>query len=305
MTIIRNLAKRALWHTGGYSLVSSANPWRGVAVLAYHGLRDAADTRLGTSDELHVRASVLESHLRVLRSLATPISLDDWLGARRHGRPLPPRAVLVTFDDGYRSVREVGVPLLERYDVPAVIFACTGRQRDGALFWFDALERAGRADEIEAAKRLPYPAWRALVDTIRIVAQPHDERAVMTAHEIARCAEHPLLEIGAHTVDHPVLARASVEVQHDQIAHSVNTLSEWTGRRVRSLAYPNGRPGIDFTATTMALAKRLRLECAFSTESRLARVGDECLALPRFTMLDTITDAHLAQYLTLTWPRAS
>jgi peptidoglycan/xylan/chitin deacetylase (PgdA/CDA1 family) len=225
--------------------------------------------------------------------------------SRQTGRPLPPRAVLVTFDDGYQSVKELAVPILERFDVPAVIFACSGPPQKRNLLWFDALERRGRANEVEPAKSLSYREWRHLLETTAVSAAANDERALMIPEEIAWCARHPLIEIGAHTVDHPILAKADAAVQREQIGESVATLEAWTGRRVQTFAYPNGRAGLDFNSETVQIIKDLALDWAFSTESRMARADGAPTAVPRFTMLDSITEAHLAQYLSLTWPRTS
>ena len=305
MSVIRTFTKRAMWECGGYSLVAGAHRWHGVAVLVYHGLRDSDHTTPGTSEELHVRRSVFESHMRVLRTVANPISLDDWHSSRTAGCSLPPRAVLVTFDDGYRSVREHAIPVLERYDVPATVFACTGPAITNRLLWHDALERRGRGAAVEAAKALPYEHWRRLISETGLAAAPHDERAVMSPDELAWCAGHPLIEIGGHTVDHPILARADVRTQRQQIAESMATLEDWTGQKVRAFAYPNGRAAIDFTSETVGIIRQLEIEWAFSTESQMARTGCSSTAVPRFTMLDAITDAQLAHYLSLTWPRAS
>ena len=301
--MIRTLGKHALWRSGGYSLLAGARPWRGVAVLAYHGLRNSERTVIGTSEELHVRASVFERHLQVLRALATPISLEQWRQAVTHHRPLPPRAVLVTFDDGYRSVAELALPLLERYEVPAVAFVCTGPPASGELMWYDALERRGRASDIEAAKLMTYAAWRQLVDDVRLLAIDGDDRALMTPHQVATLAQHPLVEIGAHTVDHPILARATAAVQRQQIEESISTLRMWTGAQPRAFAYPNGLPGIDFTSETVAMMADVGVNRAFSTEPRFAADTDHVHATPRFTMLDTISEAQLAQCLSISWPR--
>jgi peptidoglycan/xylan/chitin deacetylase (PgdA/CDA1 family) len=305
MSGVRNFAKETLWQTRAYALAARVRPWRGVAVLTYHGVRDATNTRAGTFEELHVRRDVLEGHLRVVRSVGTPISLDDWRRARAGSGSLPPRAVLVTFDDGYRSVQRFALPLLQQFDVPAVCFVCTGPSRAGELLWYDALERANRAAEVEPAKQLPYDEWQRLTSACRTKADPGDERAVLSPDDIAELARHPLVEIGAHTVDHPILARASVTVQHQQIARSLAELRDWTGCEVRAFAYPNGQPDRDFTADTVDIVRSLGCDVAFTTEPRMATSHGAMLECPRFTMLDSMSDARLAQYLTLSWQRAA
>lgn len=302
MKILRTFVKQALWHSGAYAVGARARPWPGVAVLVYHGVRVGTTTALETSEELHVRRQVLESHLRVLRSIGTPISLSDWRNARRTGHALPARAVLVTFDDGYRSVLSEALPLLEKFEVPAVAFVCTGPSQTQRLLWYDALERQRRAAEIEHAKRLPYGEWRRLVEECSVAAG-NDERAPLSPEQVAALAAHPLIEIGAHTVDHPILANASVSVQRQQIGESLDTLRQWTGRGVRAFAYPNGRPGYDFSPETVRIVRDLQIDCAFSTEPRIAEADDSMEAIPRFTMLDTIGEAQLARNLSVSWRR--
>ena len=250
-----------------------------------------------------MRRTTLERQLRAVRALATPISLEQWRRARQSGHALPVRSVLVTFDDGYRSVLQHALPVLERFEVPAVVFVCTGPAQRRELLWYDAMERRGRGSEIENAKRLSYHCWQVLADRVRRSADENDERAVMTPGEVASLAKHPLIEIGAHTVDHPLLSQLSVAAQRRQIAESIETLRAWTSRPIRAFAYPNGQRG-DFTEDTIRIVRECGIDAAFSTEPRIAPCDDPMSACPRFTMLDAISDAHLAQYLSVSWSRA-
>jgi hypothetical protein len=110
MNVIRMAAKRALWETGFYALSAKTRPWQGVAVLGYHGLRNATATTPGTSEELHVRVGVFESQLRAIRRLATPISLTDWRLARAGSAVRPAAAGEIRGASGrVRLYRAVGV----------------------------------------------------------------------------------------------------------------------------------------------------------------------------------------------------
>src|SRR4051812_20673200 len=75
--------------------------------------------------ELAVSPAHFDEHLRVIRTRATVLSLHDLL---RHLRSnsLPPRAVAVTFDDGYADNACTALPLLEHHDTPATFFVTTG-----------------------------------------------------------------------------------------------------------------------------------------------------------------------------------
>ncbi|MBJ7221297.1 MULTISPECIES: poly-beta-1,6-N-acetyl-D-glucosamine N-deacetylase PgaB [unclassified Brenneria] len=87
-------------------------------VLAYHDVEDdAADQRF-----MSVRTSALNEQFVWLRENGyQPISVDDILRAQAGGRPLPEKAVLLTFDDGYSSFYHRVYPLLQAYRWPAVL----------------------------------------------------------------------------------------------------------------------------------------------------------------------------------------
>src|SRR5262249_15362391 len=130
--------KRGLLALGHYRRALRETRFPGVAVLCYHALRaDAAPPRPMPFRKLPVRASTFAEHCRVVRAACDPISLDDWRAAINGKAPLPPRPVLVTFDDGYRSVLTIGAPILASYRIPAVVFACTEPMEQRRLVWFD------------------------------------------------------------------------------------------------------------------------------------------------------------------------
>lgn len=106
------------------------------AILLYHRVFEAA------SDPflLCVSPHHFEEHLQVIRSVAHPLSLSDFVSRLRAGR-LPERAVCVTFDDGYHDNLYVARPLLDRYDVSATVFMTTGRIGREREFYWDELER--------------------------------------------------------------------------------------------------------------------------------------------------------------------
>ena len=133
------IAKRALLGTGWYQRRLDRDVFPGVLVLCYHGVRsDRWRADEPSFPQLHIDAETFDSHCRVLRESCHPISLEDWRAARAGTRALPARPVLVTFDDGYRSVFDVARPILKRHGIPAVVFVCTNPIRDQQLFWFDS-----------------------------------------------------------------------------------------------------------------------------------------------------------------------
>jgi peptidoglycan/xylan/chitin deacetylase (PgdA/CDA1 family) len=82
-----------------------------LAVLGYHGIEDPAG---------------FEAHLDHLQRFCHPVSLEQVEAAAHDGRPMPPHSVLVTFDDGDRSVYTEALPRLAARSIPAVCFVIPG-----------------------------------------------------------------------------------------------------------------------------------------------------------------------------------
>jgi len=295
--------KQGMLASGQYRRALARTTFPGVAVLCYHGVRDddVPDAAV-TFPRLHILASTFEAHCRVIRECCTPISLDDWREALAGRAPLPPRPVLITFDDGYRSVARLAAPILAAHDLPAVVFVCTGPMASWRLLWFDAMaERDGQA-AVEAWKSRPYDEWRS--ECVQSpVTRDDDPRAPMTRDELAVLSRQHGIEIGGHTVDHPILARATPDQQREQIARDLASIREWTGAPVRAFAYPNGRPRIDYTEATIAILRDEGIDAAFTTRPSLSRPEESALERSRFLIVDEVNDAELAHRLTYTWPR--
>jgi peptidoglycan/xylan/chitin deacetylase (PgdA/CDA1 family) len=113
----------------------------------------------------------------------------------------------------------------------------------------------------------------------------------------------PGIEIGGHTVRHPILARASASQQEQEIDQNVRSIEQWIGKPVRAFAYPNGRPGIDYNAETIAILRKAAIDMAFTTREEFARPDEPSLERSRFLVLDTLSAGELAHRLAYSWPR--
>lgn len=298
--------KTTLRQIGFYRRILEQRVFPGVAVLCYHGVRSAKKVRGPmTFPGLHVTPDELRQHLRLLAETCDLLSLETFrslLDPGARGQARPPRPVLVTFDDGYRSVLTEAAPLLRRFGVPAAVFVTTGPVLGGELFWFDAVARQRGERAVEEAKSLPYAAWKRLAAEHQTRAEPEDPNAPLSPEELRQLAAEPTIEIGGHTVDHPILAHASEAQQRDEIRRNREHLATLLGGAPRAFAYPNGRPGLNFTAQTEAVVEAVGYEDAFSTEHGFAR-GDASSRSNhrRFLMLAGISGAELAHRLAFSW----
>lgn len=111
-----------------------AQVYGGALILGYHRISSTP----GAMNETCVSPESFAEHLHQLRKYTYPISLSKLVNHLRDGS-LPEKSIAVTFDDGYADNLFSAKPLLEKYEVPATIFVCTGLA--GKEFWWDELER--------------------------------------------------------------------------------------------------------------------------------------------------------------------
>jgi peptidoglycan/xylan/chitin deacetylase (PgdA/CDA1 family) len=295
--------KQGMLTLGQYRRTLARTTLPGVAVLGYHGLR-ADDLPAGSMafENLHVRASTFEAHCRVVRECCDPITLDDWREAAAGRTRLPPRPVLITFDDGYRSVARIGGPILAAHKLPAVVFVCSDPIANRRLLWFDAVAARDGEAAVEQWKTCDYESWRTACAGSAPV-DDDDPRAPMTVDDLVALDRSGRIEIGGHTSGHPILARASRDRQREEIAGNLDAIRRWTGRPVRAFAFPNGRPGVDYTETTTGILGDLGVDAAFTMRPSFARPDEPSLERSRFLIVDEVSAAELAHRLAHTWPR--
>jgi peptidoglycan/xylan/chitin deacetylase (PgdA/CDA1 family) len=250
--------------------------------------------------------------LALLKSCFNVVSLRDGIEGLRRGK-LPSRAVCITFDDGYADNAEIALPILQRHGMQATFFVASGFL-DGGRMWNDTvielvrrapdqvdLTRAGfgvlnlgSVAERQAAigtllgqlKYLSFEARLEQVDLLRElipVALPDD---LMMRSAQVRQLHAAGMEIGGHTVDHPILARLELARARREMAEGKEALEGLIGETVRTFAYPNGKPGQDYLAEHARLAREIGFESAVSTSWGAASAASDLFQLPRFTPWD-------------------
>ena len=297
---VASLAKRCLLGSGHYARRLKGDRFPGVAVLCYHGVRPHAGARMDFAG-LHVTLDELDAHCRLLRETCNPISLDDWRRALGGGPPLPPRPVLVTFDEGYATLLTGALPVIQRHDIPIVAFVWSDPVEQRSLAWYDAVVRARSEDEVERMKRLPYEEWRRRCAFLTVRAMDTDPCAPLSPAQVRWLAAAPNVEIGGHTASHPILAQAAPDQQRDEIERNKSRLEGWVGRSVRAFAYPNGQPGDDYTPETVKLVEELGFDFAFTSRHGFASSSEPPLERSRLLMLAGISAAELAHRLSYSW----
>jgi peptidoglycan/xylan/chitin deacetylase (PgdA/CDA1 family) len=215
---------------------------------------------------------------------------------------LPERPVLVTFDDGYRSVFELVRPILRRYKIPAAGFVCSEPVPRQRLFWFDAVARTLGASAIDAIRSQPDQIRRQVADAHDTPASAAPQLSPLTDVQVRQLSDEGFA-IGVHTASNPSLALTSHDVQRGELEWCKSALESWTGHHIDSLAYPFGAPEADYTAETVAIASSLGFTAGFTTRNDFARAIEPPLERSRVVVPASVTAAELAHRIAYAWPR--
>jgi peptidoglycan/xylan/chitin deacetylase (PgdA/CDA1 family) len=305
------LARRAA------ALASGRGEQASLAILIFHRVVAQRDPLVPSEPD----AATFAELLRLLAQNFTALRLTDAVARLRAGT-LPPRALCITFDDGYANNHDVALPILKAQGIPATVFVAPGFLNGGRMFndtLIEALRRAPAQFDLSAeglgVLQLPDAAARMRAVGTVIAALKHlppDER-LRAAQRIAERCGAPLpndlmmsdeqvrqlhragIEIGAHTMTHPILTRIDADSARREIADSKHTLEALLGAPVTMFAYPNGRPHQDYAAEHVRLAKECGFDCALSTAWGSATGQADFWQLPRLAPWDASAPRYVAR----------
>jgi peptidoglycan/xylan/chitin deacetylase (PgdA/CDA1 family) len=295
-------AAAAFVASGGAALARRRRARRGdhrVFVREYHDV--CGD---GREPEGSVSAARFRRHVRFLARRFRVVSLGEAVARLAAPDPLDEDLVVITLDDGYAGNHAHAWPVLREAGVPAAVFVTTGFL-DGGELWFDVAERClaqARADgvrdpELRAAiarwrtpgareavwrwlKGLGRPRRDAVLAELRAASPPVGAAARPLTWAQVRELHAAGIEIGCHTVSHPILATLPPDEQAAEIAGARDRLTAETGAAPTLFAYPNGAAS-DFTDDTVRLVRDAGFTAACTTVRASNRRGADLFRLGR------------------------
>ncbi len=133
----------------------------------------------------------------------------------------------------------------------------------------------------ERLKPLPYDAQRSVIEKIKCWAaydKIDKENLPMTNQQLKEMADHPLFNIGLHTVTHPALSFHSRQIQFKEIADNEQSLRNDSLKPIKSVAYPYG----NYNEATLSVVKEQGLDLAFTTKEETVTNHSDFHRLGRF-----------------------
>jgi len=236
-------------------------------VLTYHRV-EWSDADPAPSPGLTISPDAFAEQMRYIRQGYHAVSAEEVIHAVREGGSVPPRSVLITFDDGYRDFRIQAWPVLRALGLPVVLFVPTAFPGDAAAgFWWDQLRHAllntQRRDRLESpvgrlplgtpreredasirlqvhAKRMRHAeAMRWVRATCQELDVPPVPSAILNWDELRELAIEGVT-VASHTRTHPLLTRIPPDELRVEVAGALRDLERELGSVLPILAYPAG-----------------------------------------------------------------
>ena len=289
------------------SAVSPQGEGARLSVFILHRVLAAQDPIF--PDEMHARR--FDEWCSWIKAWFNVLPLDV-AAARLQVGSLPARSACITFDDGYADNHDIAAPILHKHGMPATFFIATGFL-DGGRMWNDTVIEAvrgaraavldlgslgqfglGSSAERMAAiggiigkiKYLPIPERLAAAQEVAYAAQVSPPDDLMMSSAQVKTMRRLGMQIGAHTVSHPILATLDDAQARAEIKGSKDCLELLLGERIGLFAYPNGKPGDDYVPQNVEVVRSLGFDAAVSTCWGASRLGDDILQIKRFTPWD-------------------
>ncbi len=317
------------WRSGQRWLEGDRHHANQVMILGYHQVvADIANAERDSIPGMAISTHTFRRQMEFLRERYEVLSLTEAGAVLRDEASTVRPAVVLTFDDGYRSVYDQAWPVLRELGLPATVFlnpGCIGTSQlldHDLLYWFarqakllglslrvplvkagfnlrEVVEITSEVDTAQLCEHLiyqPLARRQAVLQKLReFLGEP--EPAELRDFALLDWAQiHELaaggITFGAHTVNHPVLTLETPEVIDYEIAEARHNLEKQLGVPITHFAYPNG----SYSPAVKAAVQRHGFELAVTTEKRINRRGSDLLALGRTCLCEESTRGLTGQY---------
>jgi peptidoglycan/xylan/chitin deacetylase (PgdA/CDA1 family) len=241
-------------------------------VLVYHRFCKTA-----TNSRHIIDASTFEWQLQQIVKLFKVITFGEYLKLRINREKIPQNIVILTIDDGYRDFYEIAYPIIKKMNLSATFFSTVNFISRKIWLWPDRISYA--LDETSNTKftytlgkkvidcdlsssESAFKVWKLFSDycikisdekkwelikelekflCVCLPKSPPSEYSAVTWEQLAEMSKNGI-EIGSHTLNHPILSKIKEENLYDEINLSKTYLEDKLCKEIVSFCYPNSAP---------------------------------------------------------------
>ena len=249
----------------------------GAIILLYHGVTSSPSFGIENFSAKHLPVKEFDLQMGFLKQNTTILTLRTLLEHLKREVPLAPNSVAITFDDSYKNIHDVVLPILKRYRIPATFFISTGFVGTKKMFWVDQVEhminmscresielslnsglkrfslrtpseKISTIIEIKAAAKQmsPHERNRTLISLQDCTGVKDNGDAVanytnLTWDDVCELDEPPFYEVGGHTVNHEIMSYLSEKQLRCEVRECKKTIEIHLGHTIDLFSYPEGQ----------------------------------------------------------------
>jgi peptidoglycan/xylan/chitin deacetylase (PgdA/CDA1 family) len=306
-TILGNTLAHRVWDSSGAGAKS-------LHILAYHRVLDD-DHATFAFDEAVISATthIFRQQMKFVSRNFNVISFNQLARLERERRAWPERALIITFDDGYRDNYLNAFPVLREMGLSAAIFLAVAHINEAKLFWWDfiaycfkqtpltsvtlplfepdplSLADAGARRKatdrvLDWIKEVPENTKRefiaALADKLEVRVPDNLAAGMHLGWDEVREMLAGGIEFGSHTMTHPILSNVHRAQLAEEVSESKRIMEQELGSEVLAFSYPVGGR-TSFNDVVKTEVKKCGYSYAVSYREGVAKKGCDPLALPR------------------------
>ena len=193
-------------------------------------------------------------------------------------RSLPPKSLIVTFDDGHIGNYDL-LPVLRAKKIPVTIFLCAGIIDTRRHFWFKHKPPGHHSFSL---RQMPHRERLGILEKAGFTHETEYETPhVLTRSQIQEMK--PWVDFQSHTLFHPCLPRCSSSEAQDEVSRSRDILRQEYGLEVNAISYPHG----DYSDRDIELCRQAGYECGVTVDCGFNTVNSDLLRLKRLPVNDT------------------
>ena len=233
-------------------------------ILLYHGVTNSKSFGIENYSNKHIQSDEFEKQMKFLKENKKVVSIRDI--------KKEPNSVAITFDDTFKNVRDVALPILKKYNIPATFFISTGFIENNKNFWVDRIEHminfsdrkeitfdgklfnlSDKSQKINSLiniksklKKCEPLIREKYLNDIRVEIGWKDDVEVnnyknLNVDDVRKLHNPPMYEVGGHTVNHEILSYLDDETLDSEISDCIKTLEEITNKTIDLFSYPEGQ----------------------------------------------------------------
>lgn len=325
----RRLAARILFASGAIDAYRRRTLRNRAVVLMYHRVFPREEGKAAAFEGIQVAPDTFALQMAYLRKHFHLLSLDDLRRHLRNRTPFPPSSCLVTFDDGWRDNYIHAYPVLNRYEIPAVVFLTVGYIGTRKRFWqertFAALQGIREAawrnsgiaardrnlpegirieellalpegkvlkevrEQIRSLKKLPLSRIEPIVDAISASAGLTGASSIEGDPFLSWEEIEKMSRGGIDFASHGLTHEILTNISSDEVRKEGLESRRIIEEKIRKSVYAFSYPNGDHDPVVRKCIGECGYEIAFGTSRGYTRTEDDPLSLKRVNVNDDVT----------------